>query len=242
MGAVQNIQTPQTDLRVGRRIHCILHGGRNGTISRVHGEPGLGNSTPLLGGVGHMVRGPEAHIDVIWDNGGASFQTPECIATGVQWRFLDEPDFSQADIDKALAYADQIAAERDAEKKAAADAFDAAVAAYRSDKTLAHYEQTDPAGGWQDRTKLAAKNIRKLLKKDFPGVKFSVRKDGHDCVWVTWPTADHGETVNQRVMHDALAQFRTGTYDLHSDCHGSSNSAFNIVFGGVTYMTCQQSF
>jgi len=230
-----------TDLRVGRRIHCKLYGGKNGTITSVEGEPGLGNNRRMMGGVVNVVTGPEASISVVWDHGGVSIRVPECIATGVQWYFLDEPDRSQVEIDEALAYAKEVAEKAEKAKQAAAKAFDDSVAAYRVADEFKHYEQT-PTEGRTDRSKLAAKNIRKCLKDNFPGVKFSVRKDGYDCIRISWPRADHGDAVNHNTVEEAVADFKTGHYCPHEDYHSSKDSPFNMVFGGVDYLFAQPSF
>ena len=243
MGAAANIQTTTSDFRVGRRIHCILYGGKNGTITAVYGQPGQGNSRAMLGGAMQMVTGPEAEIDVVWDGGSVSRRIPECIATGVQWRFLDEPDYTNAEIFEAVQFAKDEAARAEAEKQAKAEAFDAAVARYRTSDEFKHFEQTpDGYARLGDMTKLAAKNVRKHLKATFPGVKFSVRKHSCDALWVSWSREDDGETVNQRTVRDALQMFKTGHYDAIEDYHSSSNSPFNVVYGGVDYLTCQRSF
>ncbi|WP_372997545.1 LPD29 domain-containing protein [Marinobacter sp.] len=238
--AAQNIEKAP-DLRVGRRIHCILYGGKNGTISAVEGTPGLGNSRRMMNGVVSVVRGPEAHITVVWDNGTISMQVPECICTGVQWRFLDEPDRTQAEINEAIAYAEKRTREAEEAREAARNAFAKRVEEYRNFEEFSHYEQS-PTTGHFDRTKLAAKNIRKLLKKEFPGVKFSVRKESYGSIWISWSQEDDGQTVNQKAVHDAVAPFKTGVYHLHEDYHSSEESPFNIVFGGVDYITAQPSF
>ncbi len=244
--AAKSIETPatQSDLRYGRRIHCILYGGKNGTIFNVHGTPDLGNSTTIQGGIGHIVTGDQASIDVVWDHGALSMQVPECIVKGVQWRFLDQPDRDQNDISEALFFAKEEQERKEAEKAAETRAFNDKVSAFRNDPEFKHYEQTPIEGGFHsvDKTKLAAKNIRKLLKKEFPGVKFSVRKESYSSIWVTWPRDVDSDTLNQRTVYDALSDFRMATYSHYNDCHGSSTSAFNVVFGGVDYMTAQPSF
>jgi uncharacterized FlaG/YvyC family protein len=44
-------------------------------------------------------------------------------------------------------------------------------------------------------TKLAAKNIRILLKKHFPGVKFSVRMRDYNALYVSWTDGPTKEAV-----------------------------------------------
>lgn len=242
MGAVHNLDTtPKTDIRVGRRIYCGLYGGKFGTIFAVHGTPNQGNSKAMFNGVVQMVTGPEASIDVVWDHGGMSLQVPECIATGIQWRFLDEEDHTQAQIDEAIAFSKEKAAQAEAEKKAAAEAFDNAVQAMRESDEFKHLEQAPAEGGLYSRARdnMTAKNVRKTLKRTFPGVKFSVRKRSCDALYVSWSREDDGETVNQRTVSDAVAMFKTGSYDPHEDYHSSKNSAFNVVYGGFDFIFCQ---
>lgn len=71
-------------LEPGRRVHCILHGGRDGTITAVHGTPQPENVRTI--GNGFMVTGGQAHIDVLWDDDTESRMIPEAIVYGVQWR------------------------------------------------------------------------------------------------------------------------------------------------------------
>lgn len=242
MGIAANIQDTTTDLRVGRRIHCILYGGRDGVISAVDGKPGVSKSRSALGGAVVISSGSDVHIDVVWDDGSVSLRIPECIATGVQWRFLDEDDYTQAQIDAAKAFAKETAEKAEAEKKAAAEAFDRAVKAMRENEEFKHLEQAPEGAGMYSRQRdnMTAKNVRKTLKKAFPGVKFSVRKRSCDALYVSWSREDDGETVNQRTVSDAVAMFKTGTYNAYEDYHGSNSSAFNVVYGGFDFIFCQR--
>lgn len=85
-------------------------------------------------------------------------------------------------------------------------------------------------------TKLAAKNIRFLLKKNFPGVKFSVRKSSHSCINVNWtdgPTRDAVENV--------VDKFQEGSFNGMEDIYEYKTSPFNRVYGGVQYLFCERS-
>lgn len=85
-------------------------------------------------------------------------------------------------------------------------------------------------------TNLAAKNIRILLKKHFPGIKFSVRKRDHTCINVSWtdgPTRDEVETI--------VNKFQEGNFNGLEDIYEYSNSAFNRVYGGVKYLFCTRN-
>jgi len=242
MGSAQNIKSATTDLRVGRRIHNTLYGGKDGTIFAVDGQPGLGNSLSALGGAVQITRGPEAHVNVVWDNGTISRKLPECIVTGVQWSFLDEPDHSPEQIERAIVNVEIESLKAEIAKQEKAQNFETGIQRYRASKEHSHLEQTPVEGGHRRLDTLAAKNIRKELKRVYPGVKFSVRKRSFDAIMVTWPKADDGETVNQRTVRDSLALFKTGHYDPMEDYHSSSNSPFNVVFGGADYLICQRDF
>ncbi|ELT8232704.1 hypothetical protein QPF19_004513 [Salmonella enterica] len=86
-------------------------------------------------------------------------------------------------------------------------------------------------------TNLAAKNIRILLKKHFPGVKFSVRKRDYTCINVSWtdgPTKDAVEKI--------VGGFQEGHFDGMTDMYEYTTTSFNRVYGGVKYLFCERSF
>lgn len=86
-------------------------------------------------------------------------------------------------------------------------------------------------------TNIATKNIRILLKKNFNGVKFSVRKQDYTCINVSWtdgPTKDAVEAV--------IGQFQEGSFDGMVDMYEYNTTSFNRVYGGVKYLFCQRSY
>jgi macrodomain Ter protein organizer (MatP/YcbG family) len=242
MGAAQDITTPTSDIRVGRRIHCRLYGGRNGTIVAVDGTPNQGNSRSMMGGAFMVVSGPEAHIDVVWDDGATSKRVPECIATGVQWHFVDEQDRTPAEVEQAEAFAKDTAEKAEAQRKAENDAFDREVQAYREDERFSHFEQTSADGKYsRDRDNMTARNIRKHLKRTFPGVKFSVRKRSFDALGINWSREAETDEINQKTVTEAVSMFKTGSFNAMEDYHSSNSSAFNEAFGGFDFIFCQRS-
>jgi len=85
-------------------------------------------------------------------------------------------------------------------------------------------------------TNLAAKNIRILLKKHFPGVKFSVRKRDYDCINVNWtdgPTKDAVENI--------VKKFQAGSVNGMEDIYEYRGDAFNRVYGDVKFLFCERS-
>ncbi|EET2715134.1 hypothetical protein FJ565_004715 [Escherichia coli] len=77
----------------------------------------------------------------------------------------------------------------------------------------------------------AVKNIRILLKKHFPGVKFSVRMPYYGSVYVSWEDAVPEDAVNT-----VISQFKKGNFDGMTDCYNHHNNPFNEIYGGVDYI------
>ena len=165
-------------LIVGTRVHCILYGGKDGVVYAIHGEQKPETVTSLASVV---MMGGNAHFDIVWENGTESFGIPEPIIHSVQWRIL--PGVANPEEIKAMR--DQAVLEqqrRETEAQEHRGRFCAEVDALKTEPRYAHLEQ----GEDQSSGKLAAKNIRKDLKRTFPDIKFSVRKEHHGSVNVAW--------------------------------------------------------
>ena len=76
----------------------------------------------------------------------------------------------------------------------------------------------------------AAKNIRLVLKNQFPGVKFKVTSD-YSSVNVRWIDGPVTGAVD-----DALAPFDIGHSDSQSDYFYTERTRFSEKFGGVQYL------
>ena len=81
-------------ISVGTRVHCILYGGRNGSVVDVEGQSSAETVKSLLGGL--CMTGGNATYDVIWDDGSENRMIPECIIRGVQWRIAEGNPSSRA--------------------------------------------------------------------------------------------------------------------------------------------------
>ncbi|HCR8817991.1 TPA: hypothetical protein OPJ16_004042 [Escherichia coli] len=79
--------------------------------------------------------------------------------------------------------------------------------------------------------KLAAKNIRLLLKKHFKGIKFSVRMRDYSCINVGWTDGPTTEEVDA-----IISRFQEGRFDGMTDMYEYGNDPFNKVYGGVQYL------
>lgn len=217
-------------LQVGTRVHSILYGGRDGVIYAIHGTPAPETVRRMAGG--GIVSGGRADVDVVWDNGTESRRVPEAIIYGVQWS-----------IREGMATAEEIAAMRGLvileenrkadEHKAEADAFAAEVARLRSSGEYAHLDQGDD----QSSGKLAASNIRKELKRAFPGVKFSVRKEDCGSVRVGWTD---GPTLAE--VEKITSKYKAGHFDGMEDLYNYTTSPFITVFGGAKYLSVSRSY
>ena len=71
-------------IQQGQRVHCILHGGKDGTVVAIHGEQQPETIEQLAGGA--IVMGGVANFDIVWDSGAKSPMVPESIIHGVQWK------------------------------------------------------------------------------------------------------------------------------------------------------------
>lgn len=85
----------------------------------------------------------------------------------------------------------------------------------------------------------AAKNIRRDLKKHFPGVKFSVRSDrrGGSSVSIRWTD---GPTEKQ--VSEITDRYAEGSFDGMTDCYDyDRDNMFARVFGGSKYVFTTRS-
>lgn len=76
----------------------------------------------------------------------------------------------------------------------------------------------------------AAKNIRLVLKRKFPGVKFSVKSDYSSCniKWQDGPT--------DAAVSEAVAPFDIGYSDSMTDYFTTVATKFSETYGGVQYL------
>lgn len=222
---MQIAQSPAA-LVIGRRVYCILYGGKYGTIVNIKGQPGIGPQVRSLGG-GVIMTGGSCHVDIIWDNGSQSPHVPECIILGVQWKLFDEivgaEEIAAAQANSVIFTAQQ-KAKADAERiaKAAADA--AALEAGRAVGLIPESEFRTSG----KRGSAAASNLRAELKA--VGIKARVKQDGYSALNV-WVSAD-----NLAAAKTIAAKYKAGNFDGMTDCYEYSTSAWGRVFGDVQYV------
>ncbi len=219
-------------LVIGQHVYCGLYGGRMGILFNIRGEQ-RPESIKSLGGGGAVVMGGSASFDIVFEVGGISRGVPESIVRGVQWRIYDTIA-GPADIALALAHAEQERLRKEEEARLTAQRHERERAQHRQDNP--HLIQARDKHGWSGE-RVAAENIRRELKRAFPGVKFSVTSKGN-CVDVRWTC---GPTVKQ--VKALVDRHQGGHFDGMQDLYESDpDSTFADVFGKAKYVSCQRDY
>lgn len=208
---------------VGQRVHCIMYGGKDGTVVNIHGTQDA-KSCKSLHGVG--VRGGRAHFDIIWDNGTESRQIPESLLrSSVQWRVYSEI-FTADQITIAKTTLEAETNRRNLEKLENQRKWDLEVVELKAKYPNLKQQQDEPSA-----PKRAIANIRIELKEKWPKVKFSVRKDGYNTLNISWID---GPTVDQ--VENITAKYKEGYFDGMEDIYRNVATPFNTLFGDLKYI------
>jgi hypothetical protein len=200
-------------IELGQRVYSSLYGGRYGTICAVR---------------------PNDHYDVAFDHSSISQGIPGCILRGVQWQIFSKI-FNQSQISECVANCIDFQS---------AKALEAEQATQRRITERATHLQSYPEltpissipSGWSI-SRLAAANLRKQLKKAFPGHKFSVKVDGNsiDVRWDFGPT----ESSVQAITRNYVSGYFDGMTDSYTY---SPDNTFGDVFGSVRYLFTHREF
>jgi hypothetical protein len=214
----------------GTRIYCILAHAGEGVVTTAEADP-VGGQEFVLGARG-FVRAPEPEggrkrYDVVFRSGHFSRGVPDSIVRGVQWRIL-EGEADEEEIAALVAAHEQYRAETEAALERQRIAFEAERDRLRTDPAYQHLTQGDDASSGL----LAGKNIRAILKRKFPGTKFSVQKRSWGSVSIHWQDGPTDAQVN-----DLVGQFQSGSFDSSEDLYVNAKSPWNVVFGGARYVS-----
>lgn len=146
----------------------------------------------------------------------------------------NEPIFSEDVIKASLQRAELIEKMRDEREKAAEDA-----SRKNKDELRKKYSfLTVWDGEWRTRYKTASGNLRELLKKEFPGIKFSVRKDGSgDTVNITWT-----DGPTRKMVDEIAGQFEGRRFNGMEDCEEIVTSDFTDLFGSLGYIFTEREY
>lgn len=137
-----------------------------------------------------------------------------------------EPLFSDEVIEESLKRANLIYKMRDERKKAAEEN-----SRKNKDELLRKYDFLTPGTDY----KTASGNLRALLKKEFPGVKFSVRKSRGNAVYIAWTNGPKIEDVDR-----IASMFKDRHFNGMEDYEEITSSDFNELFGGLGYVFCDR--
>jgi hypothetical protein len=81
------------------------------------------------------------------------------------------------------------------------------------------------------------KNLIAELKKNFPKVKFSVKKQYYDCYGITWY-----ESVTIEEVDNVIRKFIDHVTDVTGDFRDPNPSNFNHLFGGFKFIMTYREF
>ncbi len=126
-------------------------------------------------------------------------------------------------IEKSIAHAKVVEQKKKIEKETEAEKEREEI-----EQTLKEWEGIlTPLKEGDEREKVAKSNLLTLLKREFPGVRFTGRK-GYDSMTVSWtdgPTQSEVKKVCSRFEH-----IYNG--DCYTDYYSTTNSTFTLCFGG----------
>ena len=147
---------------------------------------------------------------------------------------LSEPLATDEEINQAVERANKFLKEEEEEKKRKEEKWKKA-----KEEVLQKYGEIfdRPNREYGTDAVLVAKHIRKELSIEFPGQKFSVRKESYSTIYVSWddgPTRDEVERIIGKHQ-------RCCTRDRwNDDIFDYKDTAFTSVFGGVDYLFCNR--
>jgi hypothetical protein len=211
---------PGMEIRVGTPVYTGLYCRGYGVVVAVHGKQNPASMRSIMGGAGRV--GGSAHFDIVFEDGSASQRLPEAILWGVQWKVFTTI--------KSKAYIAGLVKYHKATVRKAELAEKKAIAKREADRIVVakKYYYLTRCNNY-DRNAVA-KNIRIELKREFPGVKFSVRGE-RSCIYVSWTDGPSRDKVEGLV-----GKYKTASYNANEDYHSNVSSAFNDLFGGVDYV------
>lgn len=218
-------------LSVGQRVHSMLYGGRDGIITSIKGEQ-RPETVRAFGG-GAVVMGGSAYVTVAFQDGTISHGIPESIIRGVQW-YISGEIASLDEISGALTYAEATKIAQDRER----ELIKAEREKQRSELP-GRYPHLKPKDNKTSSHALGAANIRRELKRAFPGVRFSVRSksfSGGDSIDVYWTDGPLSSEVDE-----IARKYQEGSFDGMTDSYNyNRDNVFPDIFGGAKYVFCNR--
>jgi len=158
-----------------------------------------------------------------------NFPKPDTEVFGIGWYYYTPPQFATKEqIYKGLMMAEQFRQEAEQKEREAKREREAL-----TERLIKEYPYLERVDGYNG-LKVAAKNIRKELKKHFPGVKFSVRLERYSMgnnITVAWLNGPE-----QNKVEKIICKYQIGHFDGMQDLYEYNNNPFNKIFGGTKYL------
>jgi len=229
-----HIHTPAELALIGRRVrYCGDMANPSGScvIYAVTPHTRTGQHYRLsASGLNERLPAESVKVDLVFEDGrtwrgwgSEDFTVPGGAPHNGFHRLLLLDEFIDSDaLSAMLANAASVKATKQAKKDEAA-----AVFAAECERLKAAHPYLTPS----EHPNTTAANMRALLKREFPGVKFSVRRDGWNCINVRWtdgPTDDAASALAQR--------FKSGDFDGMTDCYEYRRTPWGETFGSVQYV------
>ncbi|MEL7265544.1 MAG: LPD29 domain-containing protein [Planctomycetota bacterium] len=169
---------------------------------------------------------------IVWDSGSDTQVSERLVCNAIHWDVLDVVVDADAILDAIEANK-----QHDADVKAA----EAATAKRREEERQQHIADNPHLTPLDDSNRRGgvdvAKNVRKALKKAFPGVKFRVRSN-YSSVRVSWTDGPTRSDVAPYVE-----RHKSGTFDGMTDCQGwDRDNTFGQVFGECRFASVTREF
>lgn len=198
---------------VGSVVYVNLYNKGRGVVYAING-----NQTPQsIVNYGVGFGGGNATVNIVFEDGTAFTDTPECIAQ----QYTRSDEFASSE--EIISLLDNLQLQtslRDKKSKEDKLKFDQDVELIKTSPLYAHLKVGNKP----------AQNIRADLKKHFPGIKFSVTSD-YSSVNVHWTDGPKAELVD-----DLLAKYEEGKFDGMEDYYKSIKTPFNSVFADIKYL------
>lgn len=198
---------------VGSVVYVNLYNKGRGVVYAING-----NQTPQsIVNYGVGFGGGNATVNIVFEDGTAFTDTPECIAQ----QYTRSDEFASSE--EIISLLDNLQLQtslRDKKSKEDKLKFDQDVELIKTSPLYAHLKVGNKP----------AQNIRADLKKHFPGIKFSVTSD-YSAVNVRW--TDGPKEADVELL---LNKYEQGKFDSMEDYYKSIRTPFNTVFSDVKYI------
>ena len=208
-------------LQIGQRVYSALYGGRYGVIEHINGKQAPATCRGIQSGCG--VAGGSAHVDILWEDGSQSAMLPEALLrSSVQWTLYGNVE-TQETVAKMRQRANEYADASERKRAYEAEQF-----AKTTEDLRKEYPWLLNADQEANTVTRASKNIRAMLKRAFPTVKFSVKKSSHSTVDITWTD---GPITRQ--VEEYTRPFEAGRFNGMEDIFDYKRTPWNTLFGAI---------